>query len=120
MDIDQTTHLCYKAINLYLSYRAMGKEAGVARDAAVKKIREGLEIPPVVAKVMPELSDPQRRVLDALRTLLEREGYSPSVREIGATVGLSSSSSVHAHLKSLKKKGFIDFGGGMRKIRTLI
>ena len=34
-------------------------------------------------------------------------GYPPSVREIGELVGLKSTSSVHAHLNTLEKKGFI-------------
>ena len=34
-------------------------------------------------------------------------GYPPSVREIGARVGLSSSSTVQSHLKSLEKRGLI-------------
>ncbi len=38
--------------------------------------------------------------------MLEK-GYPPSVREIGAAVGLNSSATVHSHLNSLEKKGFI-------------
>ena len=35
------------------------------------------------------------------------KGFPPSVREIGTTVGLKSSSTVHAHLNSLESKGYI-------------
>ena len=34
-------------------------------------------------------------------------GYAPSIREIGAMVGLVSTSSVYAHLKMLEEKGYI-------------
>ncbi len=34
-------------------------------------------------------------------------GYPPSVREIGELVGLSSSSTIHAHLKALERRGLI-------------
>jgi repressor LexA len=36
-----------------------------------------------------------------------RKGYPPSVREIGDAVGLASSSTVHAHLETLEREGFI-------------
>jgi repressor LexA len=49
----------------------------------------------------------QRRILDAILALSAEHGYPPSVREIGARVGLSSSSTIHAHLKALEKRGLI-------------
>ena len=120
MDLDHTTALCDKAIELFLNYREiLGYNDVGARDAAVKDIRRGLESHRVVAPALPSLSDPQRRVLDALRSLQEREGYSPTVREIGATAGLRSSSTVHGHLKALTEKGCIAYGG-VRKIRILV
>ncbi len=49
----------------------------------------------------------QRRILDVIRAFTAEHGYPPSVREIGERVGLSSSSTIHAHLKALEKRGLI-------------
>ena len=49
----------------------------------------------------------QQRILDVIRAFTAERGYPPSVREIGERVGLSSSSTIHAHLKALEKRGLI-------------
>ena len=49
----------------------------------------------------------QARILEVIRDFTEEHGYPPSVREIGELVGLSSSSTVQSHLKSLEKHGLI-------------
>jgi repressor LexA len=49
----------------------------------------------------------QSRILEVIRDFTEERGYPPSVREIGERVGLSSSSTVQSHLKSLEKRGLI-------------
>ncbi|HVN70277.1 MAG TPA: transcriptional repressor LexA [Candidatus Binatia bacterium] len=49
----------------------------------------------------------QRRILDVIRNFTAEHGYPPSVREIGERVGLSSSSTIHAHLKALERRGMI-------------
>jgi repressor LexA len=49
----------------------------------------------------------QRRILDVIRAFTAEHGYPPSVREIGERVGLSSSSTIHAHLKALEARGLI-------------
>ena len=54
-----------------------------------------------------ELSERQRQILDCIVQHTEMHGYPPTVREIGEAVGLSSSSTVHAHLKSLEQSGLI-------------
>lgn len=51
------------------------------------------------------LSDRQKQVLEFIRDTVASRGYPPSVREIGDAVGLSSPSSVHAHLNSLVEAG---------------
>ncbi len=51
----------------------------------------------------------QREILDAIERFTREHGYSPSVRDIGAAVGLTSSATVHNHLKRLRMKGFIDW-----------
>ena len=53
------------------------------------------------------LTPRQRRVLEFLRSSIEQRGYPPSIREIGQSVGLASSSSVAHQLKALESKGFI-------------
>jgi len=49
----------------------------------------------------------QQRILRAINEFTAERGYPPSVREIGERVGLSSSSTIHAHLKALEKRGLI-------------
>ena len=53
------------------------------------------------------LSDRQQQVLDFLTATVNERGYPPSVREICEAVGLSSPSTVHSHLSSLVKAGYI-------------
>lgn len=53
------------------------------------------------------LSERQRAILDFVRDFINKKGYPPAVREIGAAVGLSSSASVHNHLRRLQEIGFI-------------
>ncbi len=49
----------------------------------------------------------QAHILEVIRDFTDEHGYPPSVREIGERVGLSSSSTVQSHLKSLEKRGLI-------------
>ena len=49
----------------------------------------------------------QRSILSVIRAFTAERGYPPSVREIGERVGLSSSSTIHAHLKALERRGMI-------------
>jgi repressor LexA len=59
---------------------------------------------------MPEaapLTARQQQVLEFIDEEVRRRGYPPSVREIGEAVGLSSSSTVHAHLGALQDKGYL-------------
>jgi repressor LexA len=49
----------------------------------------------------------QQRILDVIRTFTAERGFPPSVREIGELVGLSSSSTVQSHLKTLERRGLI-------------
>ncbi|HEX7739389.1 MAG TPA: transcriptional repressor LexA [Marmoricola sp.] len=53
------------------------------------------------------LTTRQQRILATLRDSIEQRGYPPSIREIGETVGLASSSSVAHQLRALEAKGFI-------------
>jgi repressor LexA len=56
---------------------------------------------------MEQTTERQRRILEVIREFTAERGYPPSVREIGERVGLSSSSTIHAHLKTLEKHGLI-------------
>src|SRR4051794_2627946 len=56
---------------------------------------------------MTELTPRQRQVLEFIDAEVRHRGYPPSVREIGEAVGLSSSSTVHAHLAALQDKGYL-------------
>lgn len=53
------------------------------------------------------MTDRQRQVLDFIKAEVRRQGFPPTVRDIGEAVGLSSSSTVHAHLSALEAKGLI-------------
>ncbi|HHU63542.1 MAG TPA: transcriptional repressor LexA [Clostridiales bacterium] len=53
------------------------------------------------------LSKKQKRILDFIKSEIDKKGYPPSVREICDGVGLKSTSTVHGHLTRLEKKGYI-------------
>jgi repressor LexA len=54
-----------------------------------------------------ELTDRHREVLACIEAHMRERGYPPSVREIGEAVGLASTSTVHAHLNTLTKHGYL-------------
>jgi repressor LexA len=54
-----------------------------------------------------ELTGKRREILDFIATQLRDRGYPPSVREIGEAVGLTSSSTVHTHLTTLQRQGYL-------------
>ena len=49
----------------------------------------------------------QMEILNYLKSHILNKGYPPSVRDIGIAVNLKSTSSVHAHLETLEKNGYI-------------
>jgi repressor LexA len=60
------------------------------------------------ARTMSEALTPrQREILNVISTSMQERGYPPSVREIGEAVGLNSPSTVHNHLNTLQKMGFL-------------
>jgi repressor LexA len=63
----------------------------------------------LLGELLPEqaTTDRQQRILDAIRGFTAERGYPPSVREIGELVGLSSSSTVQSHLKTLERRGLL-------------
>ena len=52
----------------------------------------------------------QKQALDFLVDFINHRGYSPSFEEIGEGLGLSSLATVHKHMQTLEKKGFIRRG----------
>ena len=54
-----------------------------------------------------KLGKRQLAIYDFIRAYSDEHGYPPSVREIGAAVGLASPSTVHMHLKVLEEQGLI-------------
>ncbi len=66
------------------------------------------------------LSDKQIKILKYIKNELNLRGYPPSIREICKAVGLSSTSSVHAHLNTLEEKGYIKKGNNKRRALELI
>lgn len=54
-----------------------------------------------------KLTPKQEQILEFLKDCILRKGYPPAVREICEAVNLKSTSSVHSHLETLEKKGFI-------------
>ena len=55
----------------------------------------------------PVLTGKRREILDFIAAQLRERGFPPSVREIGEAVGLTSSSTVHSHLATLQRQGFL-------------
>ena len=62
-----------------------------------------------------ELTAKRRQILDYIARTSREHGYPPTVREIGAEVGLSSSSSVHFHLRWLAENGYLERDGSLTR-----
>jgi len=56
---------------------------------------------------MEKLTARQARVLEAIRESIKETGYPPSVRELGEKLGLKSTATVHNHLRTLERKGYL-------------
>jgi len=54
------------------------------------------------------LTKRQKEVLEYIRNSIEKEGYPPTIREIGAALSMRSTNGVNDHLKALERKGFIE------------
>ena len=69
---------------------------------------------------MPRSSNKAEMILDYVNRFVHENGYSPSVREIGAAVGLRSTASVSYHLQQLQEKGFLQAPGAKGRKRALV
>ena len=68
---------------------------------------------------MGSLTPKQQRIYDFIQDFSSQHGYAPSVREIGAAVGLKSPSTVHFHLKGLEEAGMITKAEGKTRSISL-
>ncbi len=59
-----------------------------------------------------DLTPRQRKIMQAITDSAQRQGYSPTLREIAEAAGLSSVSSVSYQLLTLQKKGYLSRGAG--------
>ena len=69
---------------------------------------------------MPRTSNKSQRILDFVNEFTKQNGFVPSVREIGAAVGLSSTASVSYHLHQLQDKGLLVSPGGKGMKRAIV
>ncbi|MER7608442.1 transcriptional repressor LexA [Nocardioides sp. NPDC127503] len=77
-----------------------GTGSGGSKKSRVRELPDG---PPDATGLTPR----QQRILAHLRDSIEQRGYPPSMREIGAAVGLTSTSSVAHQLRALEQRGLI-------------
>jgi len=56
---------------------------------------------------MEKLTDRQNQILDTIKKFIAKNGYPPTVREIGSLLELSSPATTHFHLNRLESKGYI-------------
>ena len=64
---------------------------------------------------MPRTSNKQEEILQYIDQFVTENGYPPSVREIGAAVGLRSTASVSYHLNHLQAKGLVTYEAGKKR-----
>jgi len=69
---------------------------------------------------MPRTTDKDQKILEFVRQFTYENGFAPSVREIGAAVGLSSTASVSYHLQQLQKKGLLQSADGKGRKRAVV
>ena len=69
---------------------------------------------------MARTSNKSQLILDFVSQFVQENGYAPSVREIGAAVGLSSTASVSYHLQKLQSDGLLRSPGGKGSKRSLV
>lgn len=69
---------------------------------------------------MPRTSNKADLIMDYVNQFIQENGFSPSVREIGAAVGLRSTASVSYHLQALQEKGLIQAPGAKGRKRALV
>lgn len=69
---------------------------------------------------MPRTSDKADKIVEFVQRFTQENGFPPSVREIGAAVGLRSTASVSYQLQQLQEKGLLQSPGEKGRKRTVI
>lgn len=69
---------------------------------------------------MEKLTTKQQMILQTLKKLIAKNGYPPTVREIGAEVNLHSPATIHFHLTKLEEKGYIKKGSSKNRTIELL
>ena len=69
---------------------------------------------------MPRTSNKAQMIVDYVNQFIQENGYSPSVREIGAAVGLRSTASVSYHLQARQEKGLLQSPGAKGRKRAIV
>lgn len=69
---------------------------------------------------MSRTSHKAEMILDYVNQFIQENGYAPSVREIGAAVGLRSTASVSYHLQALQEKGLLLSPGAKGRKRAIV
>ena len=69
---------------------------------------------------MPRTSNKSQLILEFVNCFVQENGFAPSVREIGAAVGLRSTASVIYHLQQLQEKGLLQSPGAKGRKRAIV
>ena len=69
---------------------------------------------------MARTSNKAQLILEFINQFVQENGYAPSVREIGAAVGLNSTASVSYHLQQLQEKGLLHSASGKHSKRSVV
>ena len=69
---------------------------------------------------MPRTTDKAQKILEFVNQFVQENGYAPSVREIGAAVGLRSTASVSYHIQALQDKGLLLSPGEKGRKRSIV
>lgn len=69
---------------------------------------------------MENLTKRQNEILNYIKEYIVQHGYPPTIREIGADLGISSPATTHAHLSNLEKKGVIRKQGSKNRAIELL
>lgn len=99
-DLDTLIIVCPHARETLREHLERAYRAGVAE----------FEVPsaPQPRGVRQPLTARQREAYDFICAFLDRTGYPPTLREIGAHMGIGSTNGVNDHLKALERKGWIE------------
>ncbi len=69
---------------------------------------------------MEKLTQRQSDILNLLKEMMAKNGYPPTVREIGEKANLNSPATTHFHLQQLEQKGYIRKGSGKNRTIELL